>query len=448
MSRVLFLAYYFPPTGGAGTQRSATFARELVVNGHEPVVITGPGPSDSVWSPADDTLSGSAAQDVEIHRVAGPIPASTGRAAALARRLDQPSPFERWWVDGATHVGLSVAGRDGIDAVYASMSPYESGRVAAAVAARLGVPWIADLRDPWALDEMREYPTALHRLRDLSRMRTVLGSAAAIVMNTPEAQRRLLDRFPELAGTTVVHIPNGWDAGDFATAPQRPATAGFRIVHTGSLHTRAARQGRRRALARRMLGGRAPIDLLTRSHLFLVEAVQRVAARDPELARSLEIHLAGNLTEADRRSSGPNAVLHGYLPHRDSVELLRSADLLFLPMQNLPRGRRATIVPGKTYEYLASGRPVLAAVPEGDARDLVSATAAAWACVPDDVDGMAAILRRELLRKREHGRRPDVRRAEIDRFERRRLGRELAELVDRVTSAPSRRARPELRLVS
>jgi glycosyltransferase involved in cell wall biosynthesis len=141
-------------------------------------------------------------------------------------------------------------------------------------------------------------------------------------------------------------------------------------------------------------------------------------------------------------------VLHGYLPHRGSVELLRSADLLFLPMQNLPRGRRATIVPGKTYEYLASGRPVLAAVPEGDARDLVSATAAAWACVPDDVDGMAAILRRELLRKREHGRRPDVRRAEIDRFERRRLGRELAELVDRVMSAPSRRARPELRLVS
>jgi hypothetical protein len=52
------------------------------------------------------------------------------------------------------------------------------------------------------------------------------------------------------------------------------------------------------------------------------------------------------------------------------------------------------------------------------------------------------------LRKREHGRRPDVRRAEIDRFERRRLGRELAELVDRVTSAPSRRARPDLRLVS
>ena len=118
-----------------------------------------------------------------------------------------------------------------------------------------------------------------------------------------------------------------------------------------------------------------------------------------------------------------------------------------VPMQNLPRGRRATIVPGKTYEYLASGRPVLAAVPEGDARDLVSETAAAWACVPDDVGAIAAILEAELRRKREHGRRPDVRRPELDRFERRRLGRELAELVDRVAPAAPRRARPELRLV-
>ena len=447
MSRILFLAYYFPPTGGAGTQRSTTFVRELVVHGHDPVVITGPGPSTSVWAPADDTLFDHVPRDVEIHRVPGPIPASTGRSAALARRLDQPSPFERWWVAGATRAALAVPDAGSIDAVYASMSPYESGRAAAAVAARLGVPWIADLRDPWALDEMREYPTALHRLRDLSRMRAVLGSAAAIVMNTLEAGYRLLERFPELGASTVAQIPNGWDAGDFAAAPDPPATTAFRIVHTGSLHTQAAREGRRRALARRMLGGRAPVDLLTRSHLFLVEAVRRLQEREPELARSVEIHLAGNLTEADRRSSGPNAVLHGYLPHRSSVELLRSADMLFLPMQNLPRGRRATIVPGKTYEYLASGRPVLAAVPEGDARDLVSETAAAWACVPDDVGAIAAILEAELRRKREHGRRPDVRRPEIDRFERRRLGRELAELVDRVAPAAPGRARPELRLV-
>ena len=44
-------------------------------------------------------------------------------------------------------------------------------------------------------------------------------------------------------------------------------------------------------------------------------------------------------------------------------ELISSADLLFLPMHELPEGTSARIVPCKTYEYLASGRPVLAAVP-------------------------------------------------------------------------------------
>ena len=62
----------------------------------------------------------------------------------------------------------------------------------------------------------------------------------------------------------------------------------------------------------------------------------------------------------------------GYLAHDETVALLRSADLLFLPMHDLPEGRRATIVPGKTYEYLASRRLILAVVPDGDARDLLA----------------------------------------------------------------------------
>ena len=53
------------------------------------------------------------------------------------------------------------AGAEGIGLVYASMSPYESADAAARLARRLGVPWVADLRDPWALDEMLVFPTGL-----------------------------------------------------------------------------------------------------------------------------------------------------------------------------------------------------------------------------------------------------------------------------------------------
>lgn len=433
--RILLLAYHFPPTGGAGTQRAAKLARDLHEMGLEPVVVTGPGPVGDVWSPADHSLAAEIPNAVEVHRVPGPVPAAGGREASVARWLSLPSPFARWWTEGAL---AAAAELQGVDAIFATMSPYESGQVAAQLARRLGVPWVADLRDPWALDEMRVYPSSAHRRADLLRMGAVLRAADAVVMNTPEARRRLLAQFPELSHRRVTCVPNGWDARDFADpAPGRDDSV-FRIVHTGALHTSNGQRHRQRSRLMRALGGSVPVDLLTRSHIHLMEAVRRVRMREPELAADLQVHLAGNLTEADRRVAGPDAVLHGYLSHARSVELLRSADLLFLPMQDLPPGRRATIVPGKTYEYLASGRPVLAAVPEGDARELIATSPVARLCGPRDVEAMVAAIVGELGHCRRHGRRPDSSTPVIERFERRRLAGELAAVVEDVLDVGGR----------
>ena len=45
MSRVLLLAYHFPPLGGPGTQRALKLVRYLPALGHDPAVVTGPGAS-------------------------------------------------------------------------------------------------------------------------------------------------------------------------------------------------------------------------------------------------------------------------------------------------------------------------------------------------------------------------------------------------------------------
>lgn len=444
--RILLLAYHFPPTGGAGTQRAAKLARDMHAMGLQPVVVTGPGPVDDVWTPADHTLADEIPDGVEIHRVPGPVPQGTGRRVSMARWLNLRSPFGRWWTKGA----LAVAGRlAGIDAVFATLSPYESGAIAARVARRLSVPWVADLRDPWALDEMRVYPSFAHRRADLLRMRASLRAADAVVMNTPEARRRLLAQFPELRGRRVTCIPNGWDAHDFAgSAPGRDDGA-FRIVHTGALHTSNGERHRQRSALKQALGGSAPVDLLSRSHLYLMEAVRLVRAREPELAADLEVHLAGNLTDADRRVAGLDAVLHGYLPHAQSVELLRSADLLFLPMHDLPPGRRATIVPGKTYEYLASERPILAAVPDGDARELIATSPVARLCRPRDVEAMAAAIVGELRHRRRYGTRPETPAPGLERFERSRLAGALVDVVEEALGAPIQSPGvPHLRLAS
>jgi glycosyltransferase involved in cell wall biosynthesis len=392
LSRILLLSYYFPPIGGAGAQRPAKFARYLHDLGHDVVVLTGSGRTGMTWTPADPTLEAAVPAGVEVVRVPGPEPApSAGMRNRFERIARRDNDWVRWWQAGVLQLG---AGLRGIDAIHTIMSPFSSAEPSDRLARKLGAGWIADLGDPWALDEMMVYPSALHRRLEIRRMRRMLGTAAAIVMSTPEAARRLVEEFPELGGRRVVAIPNGYDDADFdgAAAPPGSPSGKFRIVHTGYLHTAAGLRQRDRSFARKLLGGGHPgVEILTRSHYFLLEAIERL---DSALRDRLELHLAGVISDVDRglaERSGV-AVLHGYMSHAESIALMRSADLLFLPMQRLEAGRRSTTVPGKTYEYLASGRPILAAVPPGDARDLVAASGRGIICEPGDVDGLATAI--------------------------------------------------------
>lgn len=439
--RILFHSYHFPPIGGSGAQRPLRMASLLPRHGYEPVVITGGGATEDRWAPEDRTLVAEIPPELEVRRLdAQSEPPGPSRWRGRAERWLRLQPrWARWWVDGSVALGSR---EQEVELVYVWMQPYVSAEAGAELARRLGRPWVADLGDPWALDEMMAYPSALHRRRDLARMGALLGTAAGIVMSTPEAVSRLLAAFPALAGRPVVAIPNGFAAEDFAGPAPTRDDAAFRIVHTGYLHTELGLQHRRSLPLRSALRGSVPgLDILTRSHVHLVEAVNALLAADPSLAGALELHLAGVLTDADREVAArcPATRMHGYVTHAESIALMRSADLLFLPMQNLPPGVRATIVPGKTYEYLASGSRILAAVPEGDARDILAAAGSAILVRPDDVEAMAAGIRSEL----EHARtgtlpqppRPDV----VARFEYGKLAADLAGVFDAVLGASAAR---------
>jgi len=432
VKRLLFHSYHFPPIGGSGAQRPLRMARYLPDHGYRPTVVTGGGATSDRWAPEDATLDAEVPRDIDILRLprAGE-PSESGRWRGRAERwLRLQPPWARWWVEGSVELARPLLPET--DLIYCWMQPYASAPAAVRLSAESGKPWVADLGDPWALDEMMVYPSALHRRAELRRMEKLLDSAAAIVMSTPEAVQRLLDAFPRFADRPVVAIPNGYDAADF-DAPVQPRSDGkFRIVHTGYLHTELGRQLRRSLPLRRVLGGRvAGLDILTRSHVYLVEAINRLLQRSPGFDDALELHLAGVLNADDLEVAArcPVVTLHGYVTHAESLALVRTADLLFLPMQNLPHGVRATIVPGKTYEYLASGRPILGAVPEGDARDILAAAGTGIVVRPDDVDGMAAAIERRLTSTKAPAVKMDV----VERFEYRRLARELAAVFDRVS---------------
>jgi hypothetical protein len=398
--RILVFAYHFPPMGGAGAQRAIKLVRRLAELGWEPVVVTREGRADERYNPRDEQLVIELPAGLEVHRVPGPEPDlihGNGWSSRVERLVGRVDARARWWAESAERTALAIGGR--FDLVHAFLEPYETATAATAVAARLGIPWIADLQDPWALDEVRVQITRLHAAQDRRRMRRGLRTAAAVVMNTGEAARAVARELPEFRGRRVHAIPNGFDAREWSVPPAERFDGAFRIVHTGTLHTAIGLAHRRSAKAHRVLGGRlAEVDMLTRSHVFLLEALDSLIADRPELADRIELHLAGLLTDTDLAAAAGRAYVRprGFLSHADTVELIRSADLLFLPMHDLPPGTAARIVPCKTYEYLASERPILAAVPDGDARDLLSRSPGVHVCRPADVAAMRASVEAEL----------------------------------------------------
>ena len=433
MLRILYLAFYFPPLGGGGVQRTLKFARYLPEHGVEPIVVTGPAGRGTRHAPIDASLADRVAPGCRVVRVAHELPDDT-RSDRWSRLLGRRSAFEQAWADACADAALRAAADAPVDAVLATMSPFATSCAAARVAQQLGVPWLADLRDPWALDEMIVYPSRWHRWLELRRMRRSLASAALVIMNAPEAARALREAFPELAPRTL-SLTNGFDAEDFSGPAPPRSDANFRIVHTGSLHVELGLANRRRRGLRRFVGGeRVPVDILARSHVHLLRALELWRQEQPEEAGSSRLELVGKLSPADRETVARSAVadlveLPGYLSHAETIAALRRADLLFLPMHGLPRGERARIVPGKAYEYLGARKPILAAVPEGDARDYVLASGLGEVCAPDDVRAMVGILRRRWQAARAGEPLRSAGPEFFAQFERRRLAGRLAEAI-------------------
>jgi glycosyltransferase involved in cell wall biosynthesis len=293
------------------------------------------------------------------------------------------------------------------------------------VSQRLRIPWILDLRDPWALDGWRSYPTRWHARRDLHLMQRALRGADVVIANTPSAATECAQLAPQ---ARITAIPNGFDADDFPRAAPADPLGPMRIVHVGTLHDPMPERARRRVHWRQ-------IDRTARSGRTLIEAVALLRERDRELGDRVRIELVGrvhpNHAELARACHVDDLVqTTGYVPHAIAVQRLARADACFVPLHGIAPGERALVVPGKLYEAVASGRPVLACLPPGDGADLVRATGAGLVFDPKDAEALAraiAILARAKRRGfAEHG--ADI--TTLHAFTRRAAARHLARTLD------------------
>jgi len=387
--RALIVAYYFPPKGGAGTQRFAKFCRYLPDHGVEPVVLSVAEAEKSEHAPDDDpTLAHGGCR---VERVAAPQRASLKMRVRRKLRLHIDADE---WAHAACERALQLARSEPFDVVVTTLSPYACYRVGERLHRDLGLPWIADLRDPWALDAWRVFPSPVHARHDLAHLRRTLHGADFVIANVPEARAAFVSEGAD-AGRCVV-IPNGYDEHDFAgvEASRTGADEPLRMVHIGTFHPADQPAGMTANSLRRVRNRQ--IEPLGRTGYYLLHGIARWRDRvgDDVARRRFSLHLYGRADESHRRLAeqlgiAPLITNHGYVPHGESVAALLGADAVFVPLHGVPEGERALVVPGKLYEAIASERAVLGALPPGDGADLVRGLHAGLVTAPTDADGIA-----------------------------------------------------------
>jgi len=342
--RLLVVANPFPPMASAGTTRVVRFMRHLPARGWEPVVLTARAKGPAPVPPA-----------VRVERAPALVPAPLLRGGRRSTRVNQwffvPDVYAPW-VPGAVTLGGRLLRGERFDAILSS-SPRPSVHVVAALLARRGgVPWLADYRDPWTTYQFRRYPTPAHREAHRRLEAWCLERAAAVTAVNRPIVDDLLARHTFLRGRTHV-LANGFDAGEPADAAD--LGPGFWLVHTGRLYGREEQTAAFLAALATL-----PDDV---GALFVGVDESRVRP------------------EADRLGLGTRVRVEPLVPHARSLGLQRAASALLLV-----NGRRPEAMSSKVFEYLRAGRPIFAISPEGSAaRELFAATGGVK-CVTADED--------------------------------------------------------------
>jgi len=449
---LLFLAYFFPPRGGAGVQRSVKFAKYLPQFGWNPLIIAHGGMADNASGVMDPSLLKDLPSTNNV-RYTALMQGEKDKYFRAQKKWRQPlfatDPMA-WWAAPAARLGMELAQVHHPSAIFVTMSPFTAAEAGIELKQKTRLPLVLDLRDPWALDETRIYSTRWHARRDWRKMREALAAADLIIMNTPEAAAAVQEEFaradagcgPAVTGR-IISITNGYDAEDFGKGTNKHADAdALRIVHTGTFHSELAEVWDKvfagKGLLHKLKYPRRPINLWTRTPRYLLAAMEKAVTSGAIPADKLELVLVGEVSAEDNRliQQSPmagNVKLLGYRSHSESVNWVESADVLFLPLHTPMDGGPALVVPGKTYEYLGSGRPILAMGPPGDMRKFVQETRSGLAIEGNDTAGATEALVKFYQDKQRGTAQFEQDRTGIARFERRQLTARLAEELDALT---------------
>ncbi len=393
MTNVLLISYYWPPAGGGGVQRWLKMSKYFYDLGIQLHVYT---PSESEFPGYDESLLKEVHPSIKL--ITQPIWEPYKLFKWFTRKKDK-NIYNAFISDGkrslSEKISIFIRGNlfipdakcfwirpsvkflnkylldKKIDTIISTGPPHSMHLIALGLKSKhKDVKWLADFRDPWTMIDFYDklkltfLADKWHRVLE----RNVLKTADRIVTVTPSFAMDL----KSIAKREIDVIYNGYDPEDFEKPLDAKMTSAFQLTHIGSMNS-------------------------DRNLLLLWQALANIKEKLGEaFSNALSILLIGSvdatiLTAIDQNGLTSHLNHIDKLNHDEAIVKMRTSQILLLPINNIPR--QNGIIPGKMYEYMGSGRPIIGfGLKESDAALILSETGAGKLFTYDDVSGLQAYL--------------------------------------------------------
>ncbi|MBK8112069.1 MAG: glycosyltransferase [Saprospiraceae bacterium] len=197
-----------------------------------------------------------------------------------------------------------------------------------------------------------------------------MSTADEIVTISPSCADDLMG----LANRPIQVIHNGFDEEDFKDAS--PALdSDFTIVHIGSMNK-------------------------DRNPRVLWDVLGHLVQNNPVFGHFIKIELVGIvdgsiIDSIQKAGLKDQLTVIGQQNHKSVIQRMRSAQLLLLPINDIPQQKG--VMPGKMYEYLGAARPILAfGLPDSDTGKLLHDTGAGTLFGYNDKKGLNEFMEKAI----------------------------------------------------
>ena len=421
--RVLIITYYWPPSGGSGVQRWLKFAKYLPEAGWEPVIFT---PENPDFDLQDKSLEKEIPHQLEVikfpiwepyqlfSKVKRKSKTHPGRLleqkekgllekAAIWIRANLLVPDPRvFWVKPSVKYLSELVENGQFHAVITTGPPHSMHLIGLELKRKTGISWIADFRDPWSQWEFLDTLPMSERIRKKhSRLeQAVLKNADAVMTISPTFQRDL----EKLASRKVHLLTNGFDPSDipFGFSPKEKKARQLHLVYSGIIDSIRNPIPLLKAMKEEFLGTDEAVDLTFVGKVS--EQVREYVVEDAWLKARVNFP--------------------GYVSHGEVFGFYAQADALVLILTDTKNAQGN--IPGKLFEYMATGVPILAlGDPKGDSAQILEQSKAGKVIRHEDFVGLQVALR-ELMDAQS-----EIKEASnLDQFSRRSLTLDLANILN------------------